>query len=165
MNAMFKKLAPITESRTVEPSILLVDDNPAIRQILSLLLEDEGYSVLTAADGNEAIEFAQTTMFDLALLDFNTPVSDHWETLNRLSITNPLLPIILISTRLNQSFPALAAGVGAFLEKPLNFVELFHTIHRLLDEPPESHLARVLEQASLICCAPPIMEQTKNLTG
>ena len=69
---------------------LLVDDDPAIRQILSLLLEDEGYSVLTAADGTrEAIEFAQTTMFDLALLDFNMPVSDHWETLNQLSIKNP----------------------------------------------------------------------------
>ena len=165
MNATFEKPAPVTESRTAEPSILLVDDDPAIRQILSLLLEDEGYSVLTAADGTEAIEFAQTTMFDLALLDFNMPVSDHWETLNQLSIKNPLLPIILISTRLNQSFPVLASGVGAFLEKPLNFVELFHTIHRLLEEPPESRLARVLEQQSFIYCAPPIMVQTKNLAG
>ena len=109
-------------------------------------------------------------MFDLALLDFNMPVSDHWETLNQLSIKNPLLLIILISTRLNQSFPVLASWCGSLLGKALNFVELFHTIHRLLEEPPEScspALARVFRTTkSFIYCAPLIMvRQTKNLAG
>jgi CheY-like chemotaxis protein len=121
---------------------MMVDDDPAIRKILLRLLTEEGYSVLPAANGLEAIEFASLTRFDLVLLDLNMPQKNGWETFEQLAEQDPLLPIIVITARSNQLFPALAAGVGALLEKPLDFDRLFETIHRLLREPNEVRLAR-----------------------
>jgi len=157
MNATIEIPAPVTKSKIVEPAkrkILLADDDPAIRRILSRLLAEEDYFVRTAANGVEALELATATKFDLVLLDLNLPVKDGWETFVRLSTKNLLLPFILITGRPGQFFSALAAGVGALLEKPLNFTELFYTIHNLLEEPAEARLARSLGRASMFGYVP-----------
>jgi DNA-binding response OmpR family regulator len=134
--------------------ILLVDDDPAIRQILMRLLIEEDFYVLTAANGVEALVLAESMSFDLVVLDLNMPVKDGWETFEQLSAKNPLLPFILITARPNQFFPAMSSGVGALLEKPLDFVKLFDTIHNLLEEPPEIRLARMTGQPSVFRYVP-----------
>lgn len=137
--------APVTKPKAVKPAkskILLVDDNPAIRQILLRLLAEEDYLVQTAANGVEALALADATKFDLVLLDLNMPVKNGPETFKQLAIKNPLLPVILITARPSQFPPALASGVGAVLEKPLDFVKLLNTIHKLLEEPADARLAR-----------------------
>ncbi|MDD5141576.1 MAG: response regulator [Verrucomicrobiales bacterium] len=141
--------------RAAKHKILMVDDDPAIRQILLHILEDEGYFVLTAANGVEALALASTTKFDLALLDLNMPVKDGWETFKQLSTKNPQLPIILITARPNQFFPALASGVDALLEKPLDFEKLSNTIHTLLEEPPEARLKRFMGRPPAFRFIPP----------
>ncbi len=123
--------------------ILLVDDDPAIRQVLVRLLAGEGYTAIPAANGIEALQFAEASEFDLVLLDLNMPLKDGWDTFEQLTAGNPLLPVIVITARNNQLFPALASGVGALMEKPLDFPKLFQTIRELLDEPAESRLARL----------------------
>src|SRR5271170_155011 len=123
--------------------ILLVDDDSAIRKILLRLLSEEGYSVLPAANGVEALEFASVAKFDLVLLDLNMPQKNGWETFEQLTSQDPLLPVIVITARPNQLFPALASGVGALLEKPLDFARLLETIYSLLEEPPEVRRARL----------------------
>jgi len=122
--------------------VLLVDDDPAIRQILLRLLTEEDFEAVTAANGVQALELASAVKFDLVLLDLNMPVKNGWDTFEQLSIKDPLMPIILITARPNQFFPALASGVGALLEKPLDFAKLIYTIHNLLKEPAEVRLAR-----------------------
>jgi CheY-like chemotaxis protein len=136
------EMAAAATANTSKPKILLADDDPGIRQILVRLLSEENYLVLTAANGVEALTVTGTAKIDLALLDLNMPVKGGWETFEQLSARNPLLPVILITARPNQFFPALAAGVGALLEKPLDFAKLFQTIHDLLAEPDEVRLAR-----------------------
>lgn len=159
MIATFEMPAPDTKSKAPRNSkrkkILLVDDDPAIRQILLRLLAEEGYFVVTAANGLEAVEFASVINFDLVLLDLNMPVKDGWETFEQLYEKNPLLAIILITARPNQFFPALASGVGALLEKPLDFTKLFLTIHSLLEESPEVRLARSLGRPATLRHVPP----------
>ena len=161
MNAILETPAPATKLKAVnvkpaKHKILLVDDDPAIRQILLRLLESEDYLVLTAANGVEALEFVNAMKFDLVMLDLNMPVKDGWETFEQFSIKNPLLPIILITARPNQFFPALASGAGALMEKPLDFVKLFATIRNLLDEPAEARLARLSGRPSAFRYIPPI---------
>lgn len=158
MNAISELPASVPEPLTGKPArrkILLVDDDPAIRQILLHLLTGEGYLALTAANGAEALELVAGIKIDLVLLDLNMPVKDGWETFEQLSRENPLLPVILITARPNQMFPALAAGVGALLEKPLDFVKLFSTIENLLEEPEETRLARVAGRAATFSYIPP----------
>ncbi len=136
-------------------SILLVDDDPAIRRVLVRLLAEENYAAIPAANGVEALELAANTHFDLVLLDLNMPLKDGWETFQQLISRNPLLPVIVITARANQLFPALASGVGALLEKPLDFTMLFHTIHNLLEEPLSLRLARISGRQQEFRHAPP----------
>lgn len=145
-------------TRSAKPKVLLTDDDPAIRQILCRLLSEEGYRVLTAANGVEALELAKVTTFDVALLDLNMPLKDGWETFEQLSNRQPTLPIILITARPNQLFPALASGVVALMEKPLDLTKLFTTIHNLLEEPLETRLSRTMGRSAVFSYIPPQSE-------
>jgi len=127
----------------MKPKLLLVDDDPSIQKMLTRLLAAEGYHVLPATNGQEALELVAATDVDLVLLDLNLPVKNGWDTYERLTTENPLLPIVIITARPNQLFPALAAGVGALMEKPLDFPKLIETIRQLLEEPREQRLARL----------------------
>jgi CheY-like chemotaxis protein len=142
--------------------ILLVDDDSAVRKILLRLLTEEGYRVLPAANGLEALEFAAVTRFDLVLLDLNMPRKNGWETFEQLTTDDPLLPVIVITARPNQLFPALASGVGALLEKPLDFTRLLETIQHLVAEPPAVRLARIAGRPSAFSYIPPRETGGKN---
>lgn len=144
MNAQLETTAPEMrkEARRANREILLVDDDPAIRRIIPRLLADEGYVAHTAADGARALDLASAVDFDLVLLDLNMPTKDGWETLEQLRKTNPTLPVIVVTARPNQFFTALDSGVGALLEKPLDFTKLFKTIRELLAEAPAEQMAR-----------------------
>jgi DNA-binding response OmpR family regulator len=128
--------------------LLLVDDDSAVREMLGRVLSAAGYDIVPAANGQEALEFAAATELDLVLLDLNLPVKNGWDTFERLTTQNPLLPIIIITARPNQLFPALASGVGALMEKPLDFPRLLETIGELLNEPMERRLARLAGKAA-----------------
>jgi len=158
MNAKREMLMPGGGKKTVSSAnrkILLVDDDPAIRRMLSRLLTEESYRVLTATNGFEGLEAASRAKVDLVLLDLNMPGKDGWDTFEQLSTGNPLLPIILITGRPDQLYLARAAGVGALLEKPLDYGKLLHTIYNLLTEPAEACLARYTGKSSMFRYAPP----------
>ena len=127
--------------------ILLVDDDPGVRRMLLRVLEEEDYAVVPAADGLEALESATSNAPDLVLLDLNLPHQNGWETFKRLVADNPSLPVIIITARANQLFPALAAGAGALMEKPLDLPKLLRTIRDLLAEPAASQMARMAGKA------------------
>jgi len=156
------ELAAGENSPSAEKKILLVDDDSAIRRLLLRVLSGEGYSVLTAVNGEEALEFASAAKFDLVLLDLNMPAKDGWETFEELSELHPLLPVIVITARPNQIFPALAAGVGALLEKPLDFTRLLEEIPRLLQEPRQTRLARLAGRPSLFSYVPPAEDHHRS---
>jgi two-component system response regulator CpxR len=120
-----------------------VDDDPGVRGSLGDVLVSEGYRVIPADDGQQAIELAASNAVDLVLLDLNMPRKNGWDTFERLSATHPLLPIIIVTARPNQLFTAVSAGVGALLEKPLDIPMLMRTIQRLLAESAEARLARL----------------------
>ena len=157
--------APSKTTRPVKEKILLVDDEPAIRYMLTRLLTGEGYSVVPASSGDEAIEFASQEQFDLLLLDLNMPGLDGWETFEKLSTKNPLLPVIVITARPNQRFTALAAGIGALMEKPLDLQKLFTTIRDLLDETDGVRIARMAGRPSEFRFVPPTMDEPEENTN
>ena|SRR2546428_12334214 len=124
-------------------TILLVDDDPSVREQMGRVLTGEGYLVLCAANGAEALGIAAACPIDLVLLDLNMPVKGGWDTFEKLTSDNPLLAVIVITARPNQRFTALGAGVGALLEKPLDFPTLLKTVSALLAESAEKRLARL----------------------
>jgi CheY-like chemotaxis protein len=123
--------------------ILLADDDEEVLAALNDVLRSEGYEVFMAKNGREAIEHFHEGHIDIALLDLNMPIKGGWETFERLTTIHPLLPIIVITARPEQYPLAVAAGVGALMEKPLDLPLLLQTIEELLNEPIEQRLSRL----------------------
>ncbi len=123
--------------------ILIVDDDSTVRDSLSNLLAAEGYFIIAAENGQQAITFANTLPLDLVLLDLNMPGKNGWDTFEQLTSEHPLIPIVIATARPDQLFTALGAGVGALLEKPMDMPTLLRTLERLLAETSEQCLARL----------------------
>jgi CheY-like chemotaxis protein len=123
--------------------ILLADDDEEVLAALNNVLRSEGHEVIVAANGREAIERFGKGHFDIALLDLNMPVKGGWDTFERLTTIHPLLAIIVITARPDQYPLAVAAGVGALMEKPLDLPLLLRAIEDLLGEPVEARLSRL----------------------
>lgn len=144
MNATPDATTPPMKSKpqkSAQRKILLVDDDPAMLRVLFRVLVNEDFIVFTAANGTEALELANTTRFDLVLLDLKAWLENEWATIKRLVAQNPLTPVILITDRANQFFRELALDIYAWLERPLNFINLVRTIHCLFGEPAGRHKA------------------------
>ncbi len=134
--------------RSSQKTILVVDDDPSVRDMLMRVLVNEGYKVWTAANGTGALEIAASARVDLVILDLMLPGENGWDVFERLTTENPLLSVIIATARSDQAFTAAAAGVGALLEKPLDFPKLLQTVGDLLTEPPEVRLARMAGKSS-----------------
>ena len=123
--------------------ILVVGDDPSARTMLKRVLGGAGYQVRSAAGCSAAVHAAQTAPPDLVLLDLEVLEGDGWDVFGRLTRRWPSLPVAIISARPNQVFTALAAGVGALLEKPLHIPQTLRTVRRLLRESVDTRVARV----------------------
>jgi CheY-like chemotaxis protein len=116
--------------------ILIIDDDPSIRYMLSRVLVGEGYQTSSAADGESGVSIATKMEPDLVLLDLKMPGVGGRETLKSLMVTYPDIPVIVITAVSPREFGSLA-GVNALLQKPLDFPTLLDTIQRLLAETVE----------------------------
>jgi len=124
--------------------ILLVDDDPTVRDSLNGVLAAEGYFVIPAENGQQALDLASQSPVDLVLLDLNMPGKNGWDTFEQLTREHPLIPIIIVTGRSNQLFTALSAGAGGLLEKPMDIPTLLQTMEKLLAESAEERLARLV---------------------
>lgn len=131
------------EAARFSQRILLVDDDPTVRDSIGNVLESEGYTVIPAENGEQALELVKASRIDLALLDLNMPVKNGWDTFEQLTREHPLVPVVVITARPNQLFTAISAGAGALLEKPMDIPVLLATMRKLLSETAEQRLARL----------------------
>jgi DNA-binding response OmpR family regulator len=129
-----------------QPRVLLADDDRSVLDALSAVLESEGFDVVRAADGRAAVERFREHRADIVLLDLNMPVKGGWDTFERLTAINPLLPIIVITARPDTYPSALAAGAAALMQKPLDIPLLLAAMRNFLAEPAEQRLTRITSQ-------------------
>jgi DNA-binding response OmpR family regulator len=115
-------------------TILVVDDDDAVRRGLRRVLVKEGYQVVDARDGREAVQIFQDHPCDLALLDLNMPVLNGWGAIAGLRSLNGRLPAIIITARFDQRRVAREAGVE-LMEKPVVLPVLLQRIEALLNQP------------------------------
>lgn len=128
--------------------ILVVDDEPSIRESLNKILRAENYEVVLAENGQAAIAKHGAQRIDVLILDLNLPVKSGWTTLEWLAGINPLLPMVIITGRSDQSALAQTAGGDVLMEKPLNVPLLLKTIREWMDEPMENRAARASQRES-----------------
>lgn len=140
---MKAKSIPTKPAPAPRPTILLVDDELSVREMVGRVLTEEGYFVLCACDGVEAVSIAETNQIELVILDLQMPRQGGWDTYEQFTRKYPLVPIMIVTARPNQLFTAVGAGVGALLEKPFDIPTLLDNIKRLLTESEETRLARL----------------------
>ena len=114
--------------------ILIVDDEPSVREVIALLLEDEGHAVQTAPDGRLALEVISDDLPDLLITDVMMPGLDGWGLLAAVRAHAPTLPVIVISAgdrREARPRDLLRANHTVFLRKPFDLETLLSTVERL----------------------------------
>jgi len=120
-------------------SILIVDDDEAILEVIKEIFEMEGFKVDTASTGREAIEKSEARYYNLALLDIKLPDMEGTELLEKLHKEVPKMMKIMITgyPSLENSVKSLNLGADAYIMKPIEPEELLRVVRKKLKEQEE----------------------------
>ena len=115
-------------------SILLVEDEENLQEALKLNLELEGYEITAAYDGAEALKAVQKEYFNLIILDVMLPEIDGITVCETIRLTNPDIPILILSAKNSSADRVLGLKKGAddYLTKPFNLEELLIRVNNLI---------------------------------
>lgn len=123
-----------------QKTVLLVEDDPDIRDIVQDVLEAEGYDVVPASHGKQALEFLSGARDgerpDLVILDMMMPLVDGRHVLDAIRSDRALssVPVVVMSAIAHEK----PAGAAAFLRKPFSLDTLFDAVHTLVDRGPSA---------------------------
>jgi two-component system chemotaxis response regulator CheY len=111
--------------------VLVVDDDPDIRELLFTALEDEGFEVVPAANGREALSLIATFRPDVIILDLMMPVMDGWQFASEMRAREEDIPIVLLSAARDLRAHAKTLAAAEIIEKPFDLSELLPKIARV----------------------------------
>jgi CheY-like chemotaxis protein len=114
-----------------ELRVLVVDDEPDIRATVSAMLEAEGYDVIEATNGAEALMAMESSVPDLVLLDMRMPVLDGWGFASEVRRRGYRVPIVVMTAARDAARWASEIAAPAFLAKPFGFDDLISAVERV----------------------------------
>ena len=119
--------------------ILSADDDPVVQQFVSAILNENGYEVYTATDGEQAVAQAKAVLPDLMILDLIMPYRDGYEVLRLLreAPETRAIPVIILSAKSKEEdiIRGLEGGADDFIIKPFNALELVARVRKVLSRP------------------------------
>jgi DNA-binding response OmpR family regulator len=147
--AMFHENSDFDANRgrgTMADKILVVDDEKEIRDLLDNFLKGQGYEVILASDGDEAIKLAETKNPQAIILDIKMPGPDGLEVCMRLKKKEKtkLIPVIILTGYEDNKMEALDVGADDFVNKPFDMAELSIRVKSVLQI---RHLTNELDRA------------------
>jgi DNA-binding NtrC family response regulator len=116
--------------------VLIVDDEEVLRDVLEVVLRREGFDVVSAASGEEALSMLDGEEVDLAILDVMLPGISGIDTLRAMRISNPHLPVIVItaSSSIDGAIEAMKHGAFHYIPKPFKNDEVVLTVNKALEQ-------------------------------
>ena len=116
--------------------ILVVDDERSMREMLSILLEREGYEAVEAKNGQEALQLFETSLFDLVISDIQMPGINGIELLSRIKALAPEVPVLMITafSTAEQAVDAIKLGAFHYFTKPFNNDEIRALVRNALEK-------------------------------
>ena len=122
-------------------SILVVDDNEAVREVVAVMLLERGYRCESAKNGIEAMQRARISRFDAVVTDLEMPAMNGIALTRKLRQNFPDLPVMIMTGRSDDDCKEIAfrAGAREFLSKPFDVSDLIRKLHRML---PGHNLAK-----------------------
>jgi two-component system, response regulator, stage 0 sporulation protein F len=115
--------------------ILIAEDEELLRSLYEEEFQEEGFEVVTARDGKEALNRLEKAKPDLVILDIAMPEMDGLEALRRIKEKHNGLPVVLHTSHPSYLSNAKARGADAFIVKSVDLEELKEKVRQLLDEP------------------------------
>lgn len=145
-------------------SVLIIDDDAEVRDMLSSILEDEGYSVEAVDNGKQAIKTCEKLPFDVALVDINLPDIKGTELLHKLKQLQPKMVKIIVTGNpsIENAVKALYEKADGFITKPFDPQELLDTIRKLIAEKKNEYLEMLIEVEKEEKTTPLFMYQQPN---
>lgn len=142
----------------MQRTVLIVDDEKSIVEILKFNLEKAGYSAISAYDGLEALKLARENNPDLILLDIMLPFMDGFEVCKTLRSEGSNIPIIMITAREDETDKVfgLESGADDYITKPFSIRELMARVNAnmrravILDTPPAETAGEVMRYRDLL---------------
>lgn len=122
-----------TNAMKPELKILLIDDNEEFRVALKHLLASNKYDIIEAGNGEQALELMNTDLPDMAIVDLDMPKMNGIEFSRKAKKERPGFPIIMVTaySQFYSSKEIIAAGIDAFLQKPIDGDKLVAVIQQL----------------------------------
>jgi CheY-like chemotaxis protein len=119
-------------------AILVVDDEPAILDMIAELLSYEGFEVVSTSQGSVALAWAKADPPALILLDLMMPEMSGWQVIDALKASpqTRAIPIVVLSARRDLTAIAKELGIALFLAKPFDIDELISIAHQYVDPRP-----------------------------
>jgi two-component system response regulator ResD len=141
--------------------ILVADDEPSIREVVALYLEQEGYIVFTAADGHQAINIEAAEEPDLLILDIMLPGKTGWEICRALPRKVPVIFLTAKSTE-NDKITGFSLGADDYITKPFSPRELVARVKAVLRRSGLTHEISDALHFSGLTVSPATQTVTKN---
>ncbi len=148
--------------------VLIVDDEPGMRHMLTVLLEREGYAIDAAQNGREGLDKIKSNIYDLVLCDIRMPEMDGLSFLESTKTLNKGLPVIMMSAfgNVDTAIEAMKKGAYDYVSKPFKADEILLRLQRLTQQETLLHenqsLKRVLHQetsfSNIIARSPRMLE-------
>jgi len=116
--------------------VIVIDDEPGMREFLEIMLQKDGYIVDTASDGPEALEKMESSLFDLAITDIQMPIMNGIELLKKINEKSPDTTVIMITAYASHETAIEAMKLGAYdyITKPFKIDEIKLVIQKALDK-------------------------------
>lgn len=124
----------MTQHSRTSRYLLIVDDDPAVREVLATLLVEEGHRCATAEDATQAVQMVEGEPFDLVLSDLKMPGRDGLWLLEEIRRIAPVIPVVILTGHVGREREAelLERGAAGFLLKPPSIPDLLQLIRRVL---------------------------------
>ncbi|MBI5846368.1 MAG: sigma-54-dependent Fis family transcriptional regulator [Nitrospirae bacterium] len=128
--------------------ILIVEDEKSMREVLKILLEDEGYEILSASDGQDGIRRIQEDIFDIVITDIKMPKADGFEVLKKVKEISPTSIVIMITAfgTTESTIEAMKLGAYDYIHKPFKIDEIRLIINKAFEKKRLSEEISVLRE-------------------
>jgi two-component system response regulator PilR (NtrC family) len=143
--------------------ILIIDDEPSMREFLQIMLHKEGYEVATASNGLEALKQCEKTPFDLVITDIKMPKLSGMEVLHRIKDVNPNTKVIMITAfaNLEGAIESMKEGAYDYITKPFKIDDIKLVIENALKSKEVSiqrkKIAGEYEFGEIVCKSPEML--------
>jgi len=160
-------------AKSKEETILIVDDDPSLREFLEIFFLNEGYDVICAANGLEALEILKTKDVALALTDLKMPKMDGIELLKAIKKSYPFIPVIMITAfaSLESAVEAMNEGAWDYVSKPFQLEEVRQVVEKALisakreqTPPPKETKSKIYKLDAMVAKSPAMLKVFQLIT-